>query len=134
MAFKDLRAYGIATDTDYQTTFTNGVYKLISQTIRNFIEKNNDDAKCSVLKCMEGIMRPSEVIVVLDRPGAGCSTFLKTAQTYGFQVDLNSIISYNGMTPKDITNHFRGNVIYCVENEAHFPHLTVGDTLELLRN
>ena len=34
------------------------------------------------------------------------------------------------MTPKDITNHFRGGVIYCAENEAHFPHLTVGDTLE----
>ncbi|CUM49168.1 unnamed protein product [Debaryomyces tyrocola] len=81
---------------------------------------------------MKGIMRPTEVTVVLGRPGAGCSTFLKAiaAQTYGFQVDPNSIISYNGLTPKDITNHFRGGVIYCAENEAHFPHLTVGDTLE----
>lgn len=61
MAFKYLRAYGTATDADYQTTFTNGVYKLILQIIRKFKEKNNEDAKCDILKPMEGIMRPSEV-------------------------------------------------------------------------
>lgn len=132
VAFKNLRAYGIATDDDYQTTFTNGVFKIISQTIRNFINKKNEDAKCDILKPMEGIMKPGDVTVVLGRPGSGCSTFLKTiaSQTYGFQVDPNSSISYNGLTPKDIENHFRGTVIYCAENESHFPHLTVGDTLE----
>lgn len=132
VAFKNLRVYGIATDTDYQTTFTNGVYKFISQTVRNFINRNNEDMKCDILKPMEGFMRPGEVTVVLGRPGAGCSTFLKTiaSQTFGFQVDSNSLISYDGLTPKDIENHLRGDVIYCAENESHFPQLTVGQTLE----
>lgn len=38
-AFKELRAHGITTDGDYQTYFTIGVSKLISQTRRKFIER-----------------------------------------------------------------------------------------------
>ncbi|KRZ98889.1 uncharacterized protein AC631_05361, partial [Debaryomyces fabryi] len=38
VAYKDLRAYGIATDADYQADVGNVVYKSISQTIKGFID------------------------------------------------------------------------------------------------
>ncbi|KRZ98314.1 uncharacterized protein AC631_05926, partial [Debaryomyces fabryi] len=34
VAYKDLRAYGIATDADYQANFANAFYKLASRTIK----------------------------------------------------------------------------------------------------
>lgn len=132
VAYKDLRAYGIATDADYQSNFGNAAYKVVARTIRRFMDRNNEAAKFDILKPMDGLIRPGEVTVVLGRPGAGCSTFLKTiaAHTYGFTIDKNSVLSYDGLTPKDIIKHFRGDVVYCAETESHFPQLTVGQTLE----
>ncbi|KAK6459094.1 P-loop containing nucleoside triphosphate hydrolase protein [Scheffersomyces xylosifermentans] len=109
LAFKNLRCYGRSVFPDIGTS-------------------DNFD----ILKPMEGLIKRGELTVVLGRPGAGCSTFLKTiaCQTYGFHVDKESVINYDGFTPYDIRNHFRGDVIYCAETENHFAHLTVGETLE----
>lgn len=81
---------------------------------------------------MDVLIKPGTLTVVLGRPGAGCSTFLKTvaAQTYGFKVDDSSIISYDGLTPKEINKNYRGEVIFSAEMDNHFPHLSVGQTLE----
>ena len=132
VVYKDLRAYGIATDADYQANFLNAGYKFLSQKIGLVLNKNNESAYFDILKPMDGILNPGELTVVLGRPGAGCSTFLKSisGHTYGFNIDKNSVISYDGLTHHDIVNHYRGEVVYCAETENHFPHLTVGDTLE----
>ena len=55
---------------------------------------------------MDAIMKPGELTVVLGRPGAGCSTLLKTiaAQTYGFHIGKESKITYDGLTQDDIKN------------------------------
>lgn len=76
---------------------------------------------------MEGLIKPGEVTVVLGRPGAGCTTFLKTiaCHTDGFNVADGSIISYDGITPEEIKQNLRGEVVYCAETETHFPYLTV---------
>ena len=36
---------------------------------------------------------------------------------------------YDSLTPEDIFKHFRGDVIYCPEDDIHFPTLTVDETL-----
>ena len=130
VAYKDLRAYGLGVDSDYQTTFGNGIYKVISRFARKI---SGRESFYDILKPMDGILLPGELTVVLGRPGAGCTTLLKTlaAQTYGFHVDKESIILYDGFTPSDIKTHYRGDVVYCSETEKHFPHLTVWDTLYL---
>jgi ATP-binding cassette subfamily G (WHITE) protein 2 (PDR) len=62
---------------------------------------------------------------------SGCSTLLKTiaGETHGFQVDPKSYLNYRGISAKDMNTAFRGEAIYTAEIDAHFPHLTVGDTL-----
>lgn len=131
LAFKGLRAYGRASDADYQSNFANGFFKSISDTIENF-RPLSESKTFDILKPMDGILRPGELTVVLGRPGAGCSTFLKSVanQTHGFHIDPSSVVSYDGLTPSEIANHYRGEVVYCAETEAHFAHLTVGTTLE----
>ena len=95
--------------------------------------RGNDESRYfEILKSMDVLIKPGTLTVVLGRPGAGCSTFLKTvaAQTYGFKVDDSSIISYDGLTPKEINKNYRGEVIFSAEMDNHFPHLSVGQTLE----
>lgn len=132
VVFKDLRAYGVSTDVDYQATFGNVLFKKLRQFVlhsnKNYVQRNQFD----ILKPMDGMCLPGELTVVLGRPGAGCLTFLKTiaAQTHGFHVDPESVVSYDGLTQSDIAAHYRGEVVYCAETEFHFPHLTVADTLD----
>jgi ATP-binding cassette subfamily G (WHITE) protein 2 (PDR) len=62
---------------------------------------------------------------------SGCSTLLKTiaGETHGFQVSPESHLNYQGITAKDMNTTFRGEAIYTAEVDAHFPQLSVGDTL-----
>lgn len=130
--YKNLRAYGQAADADYQANFGNAIYKRLSQFIRNQSHSNRERNSFDILKPMDGIIEPGSVTVVLGRPGAGCSTLLKclATQTHGFHVDKDSVILYDGLTPKDIKKHYRGDVVYCAETESHFPQMTVQQTLE----
>ena len=131
IAYRDLRAYGVAADSDYQPTVDNALFKYAAEGAR-MLQKKDELRYFDILKSMDAMMCPGEVTVVLGRPGAGCSTLLKTiaAHTYGFHVAPESKISYDGITPKEIEKHFRGDVIYSAETDTHFPHLSVGDTLD----
>ncbi|KAF7350492.1 hypothetical protein MVEN_01354800 [Mycena venus] len=86
---------------------------------------------CEILRDFDGLVKSGELLVVLGRPGSGCSTFLKTISglTHGFTVEPSSDIQYQGI-PSDVMHRdFRGEVIYNAETDVHFPHLTVGQTL-----
>jgi len=68
--------------------------------------------------------------VVLGRPGAGCSTFLKTlANQRGEYHAVEGQVFYDSFTPEEIHDSFRGDVTYCPEDDIHFPTLTVDQTL-----
>lgn len=133
VVYKNLRSYGHSVNSDYQSNFGNAIFKAGFKFLRMFDQSYQRSIEFDILKSMDGIIPSGKLTVVLGRPGAGCSTFLKTiaAQTYGFQVARDSIISYDGLTPKDIKKNFRGDVVYCAETEDHFPQMTVGDTLRL---
>lgn len=130
LAYRDLRAYGVAAGADYQPTVTNALFKLAVDQL-SFLNKSND-RYFDILKTMDGYFHPGELTVVLGRPGSGCSTLLKTiaAHTYGFHIGKESKITYDGLAPSEIEKHYRGDVIYSAESDVHFPQLSVGDTLE----
>jgi hypothetical protein len=52
-----------------------------------------------ILHNFDGIMKSGELLIVLGRPGSGCSTLLKsmTGQLHGLHLDEGSEISYNGI-------------------------------------
>lgn len=131
VAYKDLRVYGDMAGSDYQSTVSNSIQKALGRLVNRF-RPENTETSFDILKPMEGLIKPGEVTVVLGRPGAGCSTLLKTisCHTHGFHVDEQSTISYSGLSPNDIKNHLRGQIVYCAETETHFPNLTVGQTLQ----
>jgi ATP-binding cassette subfamily G (WHITE) protein 2 (SNQ2) len=69
-------------------------------------------------------------VVVLGRPGSGCTTFLKTlANLHEEYHAVEGTIYYDSISPKDHKKYFRGDVQYCPEEDIHFASLTVDQTL-----
>lgn len=131
VAFKDLRAYGLSSDANYQATAANAPFKILGELWDHVVNRNDTSRYFDILKPMEGLLKKGTVTVVLGRPGAGCTTLLKTiaSHTHGFHVAKEAVISYDGMKPNQIRNNYRGDVTYSAESDVHFPHLTVGTTL-----
>ena len=85
-----------------------------------------------ILRNFEGVLKSGELLIVLGRPGSGCSTLLKsmTGQLHGLSTDKSSKVHYNGVEQEVVLKELKGEIIYNQEVDKHFPHLTVGETLE----
>ncbi|KAJ5698814.1 ABC multidrug transporter A-2 [Penicillium macrosclerotiorum] len=129
VSFRNLNVFGYGTAADYQTNFGNAWLKMWSwvQGQLGMREKKRID----ILRNFEGIVHQGEMLVVLGRPGSGCSTFLKaiSGETHGLFLEDGSDIEYDGITWQQMHGRFRGEVIYQAETEIHFPQMTAGDTL-----
>ncbi|KAH8590156.1 putative ABC transporter CDR4 [Bisporella sp. PMI_857] len=86
----------------------------------------------TILNEFDGVLKSGEMLVVLGRPGSGCSTLLKTlmGELKGLDLKSQSEIHYNGITQSQMLKQFKGEIVYNQEVDKHFPHLTVGETLE----
>jgi len=69
-------------------------------------------------------------MLVLGKPGSGCSTFLKaiTNQRSSF-AEVTGTIYYGGIPSDEILKHYRAEIVYSEEDDIHFPLLTVRQTL-----
>lgn len=85
-----------------------------------------------ILRNFDGLVKSGELLIVLGRPGSGCSTFLRTitGEMHGLDLNQGSTVHYNGISQERMLEEFRGEIIYNQEVDKHFPHLTVGETLE----
>lgn len=85
-----------------------------------------------ILNKFDGVLGSGELLIVLGRPGSGCSTLLKTTcgELNGLSLEKDSVISYDGISQRRMKKEFKGEAIYNQEVDKHFPHLTVGQTLE----
>jgi ABC-type multidrug transport system fused ATPase/permease subunit len=72
-----------------------------------------------ILHNIEGVVREGEMLLVLGRPGSGCSTFLKslcglTDEYLGWQGEVR----YNGVDIDTVKSQFRGDVVYTSEGKT----------------
>ena len=128
VSFKSLSVHGFGSLTDYQKTFGNAPLQLAGAFNRL---TGRGQHKIQILQDFEGLVKSGELLVVLGRPGSGCSTLLKTiaGETSGFHIGDHSEINYQGIPRNMMHRDFRGECIYQAETDVHFPQLTVGDTL-----
>ncbi|EPS35460.1 hypothetical protein H072_11135 [Dactylellina haptotyla CBS 200.50] len=122
--FRNLNVSGIGAEVQYQETVTSSIIA----PLRN----RSHGKEKKILQNFDGFVNEGEMLIVLGRPGSGCSTFLKTicGETSGLMLSEDSSIKYNGLDRKTFLKEFRGEVVYNREQDQHFPHLTVGQTLE----
>ncbi|KAF9000471.1 ABC transporter CDR4 [Cyathus striatus] len=128
VSWSDLSVHGYGSSTDHQKTVGNYLLDLPAVARSAFGYKGE---RIDILNGFEGVLRESEMLLVLGRPGSGCTTFLKTlaGETHNLWMDDKSHINYQGISFNRMHKQFRGEVIYNAENDVHFPNLTVGQTL-----
>jgi ATP-binding cassette subfamily G (WHITE) protein 2 (SNQ2) len=83
-----------------------------------------------ILNNFNGCIRPGEMCLVLGRPGAGCSTFLKCLgnQRFGFE-SVEGDVTYGGTDAATMGKNYRGEVLYNPEDDLHYATLSVKQTL-----
>lgn len=131
LCFQNLNVFGYGNETDYQKDVGNVFLELPSLARGLLAPKAQRQRRIDILNRFDGILNPSEMLVVLGPPGAGCSTFLKTiaGEMNGIYVDDDAYFNYQGLTAEEIHVQHRGDAIYTAEVDVHFPMLSVGDTL-----
>ncbi|GFZ50363.1 hypothetical protein JCM24511_08120 [Saitozyma sp. JCM 24511] len=97
--------------------------------IRNFSSAIIDQPR-TILHKNSGLLKPGEMCLVLGRPNAGCSTFLKSIanQPDGF-LEVNGNVEYAGVGWKEMAKLYAGEVVYNQEDDHHLPTLTVAQTI-----
>ncbi|KAH7099818.1 pleiotropic drug resistance ABC transporter [Auriculariales sp. MPI-PUGE-AT-0066] len=128
VSFRDLRVVGVGSSA----AFADNVGSLFSprvtaEKIRGAMHPVHRD----ILTGFEGVVKPGEMLLVLGRPGSGCSTFLKVLANQRYQYKaVHGSVQYDSITSEQLEKHYRGDVLYCPEDDVHFPTLRVGETLE----
>lgn len=83
----------------------------------------------TILHDFTGLVRPGEMLLVLGRPGSGCSTFLRTAANRS-ALKVTGELQYAGLGHEEFYKKHRRETLYLPEEDKHIPTLTVRQTLE----
>ncbi|CAK42282.1 hypothetical protein CBS63078_1019 [Aspergillus niger] len=138
VVFKGVTVKGVETGASFVRTLPDAVIGTFGPDLYNIICRFAPQLRFGrkppvrdLLHDFTGAVREGEMMLVLGRPGAGCSTFLKTiANDREAFAGVEGEISYGGMSAEEQHKHFRGEVNYNQEDDQHFPNLTVWQTLK----
>ena len=133
--FKDLTVKGIAASSSYVRTLPDAVvgtfgpdlYRILTGFIPALSIRKPPTR--NLIQNFTGVVRDGEMMLVLGRPGSGCSTFLKAiANNRGTFVGVEGEVSYGGISASEQRKHFRGEVNYNPEDDRHMASLNVIQT------
>ncbi|KAL6361388.1 hypothetical protein LRP88_04856 [Fusarium phalaenopsidis] len=84
----------------------------------------------TILDNSHGCVKPGEMLLVLGRPGSGCTTLLNMIANHrrGY-ASVSGDVHYGSMTA-DEAKTYRGQIVMNTEEELFFPSLTVGQTMD----
>ncbi|KAI8876069.1 hypothetical protein K501DRAFT_201265, partial [Backusella circina FSU 941] len=84
----------------------------------------------TILKDNDGFCKSGEMLLVLGRPGAGCTSLLRViANMRASYTKIEGDVSYGGIEAQEFGKHFKGEVCYNEEEDLHYPTLTTQQTL-----
>ena len=138
VVFKNLTVKGIGSSAVYAKslpeailgTFGPDLYKLVCR----FIPALNFDKQPplrTLTNDFTGVVRDGEMMLVLGRPGSGCTTFLKAiANKRDEYASVTGEVTYGGISAHEQDKHYRGEVNYNAEDDQHLPTLNVWQTLK----
>ncbi|KAJ5669202.1 hypothetical protein N7462_010272 [Penicillium macrosclerotiorum] len=95
------------------------------------LTKGDAPPSSTIVEDISGVLFPGEMMLVLGRPGAGCSTVLRLLanQRESFE-DVHGTVQYGGLSSAEMEQHYRSEALYCAEDDTHFASLSVKDTMD----
>ncbi|KAK6068393.1 multidrug resistance protein CDR1 [Seiridium cupressi] len=99
--------------------------------VRDLIPSFGSDARSTrrILRDVTGQIRPGETLLVLGRPGSGCTTLLKIiANMRGEFHRVTGQVHYGSLNSKQ-AEQFRHQIAMNTEDDLHFPTLKVSETM-----
>ncbi|KAL9112332.1 MAG: hypothetical protein Q9227_003450 [Pyrenula ochraceoflavens] len=102
----------------------------IPGTIMHLLGLGKKGRELNILENFRGVAKPGEMVLVLGRPGSGCTTFLKVIsnQRHGYTA-VDGEVLYGPFGSETFAKKFRGEAVYNQEDDVHTASLTVGQTL-----
>ncbi|RAK79326.1 uncharacterized protein BO72DRAFT_505409 [Aspergillus fijiensis CBS 313.89] len=100
------------------------------QLLRSTVTRHTP-ARRNIVQDISGVLFPGETMLVLGRPGAGCTTVLKIIANTRESFDaVQGEVCYGALRAEEMTDELKSEVVYSSEDDIHFPTLTVADTLD----
>ncbi|KAK5172741.1 uncharacterized protein LTR77_002861 [Saxophila tyrrhenica] len=96
----------------------------------NPFQKSTKGELKTIIDSSHGCVKPGEMLLVLGRPGAGCTTLLSVLANnrLGFK-EVTGDVTFGTMSPKE-AKAYSGQIVMNTEEEVFFPTLTVKDTTD----
>ncbi|TIB72352.1 hypothetical protein E3Q23_03425 [Wallemia mellicola] len=138
LAWKNLRVNGAGGESTFVKTFPEAVLGTFGPDVYNFITgyfpKLDVIGKKTpihpLIHDFTGALG-NEMMLVLGKPGSGCTTFLKAlANRHHEYVSVEGDLTYGGLSPQEVKEKYRGEIVMNTEEDLHYPTLTVAQTLE----
>ncbi|KAI9650107.1 ATP-binding cassette transporter snq2 [Ciborinia camelliae] len=118
--------------SNYVKTFPDAFVSFFNvvETAMNIFGVGKKGREVKILQDFRGVVKPGEMVLVLGRPGSGCTTFLKVManQRFGY-TGVNGEVLYGPFGAEEFSKKYRGEAVYNQEDDVHHPTLTVGQTL-----
>lgn len=134
--YKNLNVKGVESTSSFVRTVPDAIigtfgpdlYKILSRYIPALRFGRKPPTR-TLINDFTGCVRDGEMMLVLGRPGSGCSTFLKAVSnnTESFAA-VEGEISYGGIPADKQKQMYRGEVNYNPEDDIHFASLNVWQT------
>ncbi|KAL8765940.1 MAG: hypothetical protein Q9209_007137 [Squamulea sp. 1 TL-2023] len=125
VTWKNLTVKGIGSDAAFNENVTSQF-----NLPRNIKESRQPAPLNTIIEDSHGCVKPGEMLLVLGRPGSGCTTLLKMlANRRDGYAGVNGDVHFGSMTAKE-AQQYRGQIVMNTEEELFFPTLTVKQTMD----
>lgn len=137
VVYKNLIVRGVATKASFTKTLPDAIigtfgpdlYRLGCQFLP-FLKSRTKVGLKDIIKDFNDVVRDGEMMLVLGKPGSGCTTFLKTlASERSSYAEIIGDVRYGGIAAKEQYERYRGEVVYNEEKDNRLPNLNVWQTL-----
>lgn len=132
VVWENLTVSGTGGVTNFVKTFPDAFISFFNvvETAMHIFGVGKKGREVKILQDFKGVVHPGEMVLVLGRPGSGCTTFLKVIanQRFGY-TGVDGEVLYGPFDAGTFAKQYRGEAVYNQEDDVHHPTLTVGQTL-----